>query len=276
MRRITLAVSALAVFWLVAAAPGGGAKDLTGHWLMVALEVNGEAVGEDLVSSARLEIEGNRYRLNYGDAVITESIKVDPDKTPGAIDFTYVDGPRKGEKVPGIYKVEGDRYTMCRPLRGEDPRPKEFTAGSGSGLMMVVWARDTPAERARRKAIEDDRKAFDGTWVGVFNRRDGVTIPEDEVKAARLIVTGDRYTMDRGHDRTSRGTTRIDPTKTPKTMDVSIIDGVNKGQTWLGLYELAGDTYRACFSTDGKSRPTAFTSEPGSGNVLWLFKKEMP
>ena len=103
-----------------------------------------------------------------------------------------------------------------------------------------------------------------------------MAISEDEARQARLIVTGDRYTMDRGNDRTSRGTTRIDPTRTPKTMDVSIIDGINKGQTWLGIYELSGDTYHACFATEGKPRPTAFTSEPGSGNVLWVFKREKP
>ena len=57
-------------------------------------------------------------------------------------------------------------------------------------------------------------------------------------------------------------------------MDIIIIDGLNKGQTWLGIYELSGDTYRSCFATEGKPRPTAFTSEPGSGNVLWVFKRE--
>jgi len=274
MRRTLLAISALAVPWLVAA--DREAEPLAGKWVMVSLEINGESVGEDLVSSASLVVEGNRYTPRYDERVIPETIKVDPAKTPGAIDFTYTDGPRKGEKVKGIYKLEGDRYTMCRPLRAEDPRPTGFAAPARSGLVLAVWARDTPAERARRKAIEDDRKRFDGTWVGEFNLRDGVTIPEDEARQARLIVTGDRYTMDRGNDRTSRGTTRIDPTRTPRTMDVSIIDGPNKGETWLGIYELSAETYRACFATDGKPRPPAFTSEPGSGNVLWVFKRETP
>ncbi len=276
MRRITLAVSALAVFSVVAAAPGGDPEDLTGHWLMVSLVVNGEAVGEDLVSTARLEVDGTRYQPTYDDVVVKETIKIDRATTPRAIDFTYVDGPRKGEKVRGIYKIEGDRYTMCRPIRAEDSRPVDFSSKTGSGLVLVVWARDTPAEQARRKAIADDRKAFEGTWAGEMNRRDGVTLSEDEAKQARLIITGDRYTMDRGNDRTSRGTTRIDPTSNPKTMDISIIDGVNKGQTWLGIYEVTGDTYRACFATEGKPRPSAFVSEPGSGNVLWVFKKDVP
>lgn len=274
MRRIILAITAVAVPWLVAA--GREAGPLAGKWLMVSLEINGEAVGEDLVSSASLVVEGDRYTPRYDERVISETIKVGPEASPRAIDFTYTDGPRKGEKVKGIYKLEGDRYVMCRPLRAESPRPSGFAAPAGSGLVLAVWARDTPTERARRKSIEDDRKAFDGTWVGAFNRRDGATVPEDEAKQARLIVTGDRYTMDRGEDRTSRGTTRIDPTRTPRSMDVSIIDGPHKGETWLGIYELSADTYRACFATEGGPRPTAFTSEPGSKQILWVFKREQP
>ena len=160
------------------------------------------------------------------------------------------------------------------PACAEDPRPTEFATGAESGLVLVVWKRDSPAERADRKAIDEDRKAFEGTWVGEFNQCDGTVIPESEARQARLIMTGDRYTIDRGGDRTSRGTCKIDPTKSPKTMDVTIIDGENKGQTRLGIYELSGDTYRACLAASGKPRPSAFSSEPGSGNVLWVFRKQ--
>ncbi|MCA1685669.1 MAG: TIGR03067 domain-containing protein, partial [Planctomycetia bacterium] len=111
-------------------------------------------------------------------------------------------------------------------------------------------------------------------WIGEFNRRDGKTVPEDEVKQVRLIMTGDRYTVERGGGKASRGTSKLDPTQAPKVIDISIIDGEYKGQHWLGIYELSSDTYRACFATVGKPRPKEFSSEPGSGNVLWIFRRE--
>jgi uncharacterized protein (TIGR03067 family) len=240
---------------------------------MASLLINGQDAPEEQVATARLVVDGDTYTPKYEGKDIAESFRIDPETAPKSIDFTYTDGPRKGETVKGIYRLEGDRYIMCRPLRAEDPRPTRFAAEADSGLVLVVWTRDTPAEQARRKAIEVDRKAFEGTWVGETNTRDGKLIPEDEAKNVRLILTADRYTLERGGDQASRGFCKIDPTKTPKTMDISIIDGVNKGQTWLGIYELTGDTYRTCFATAGKPRPGEFSSEPGSGNILWVFKR---
>ena len=277
MRHLWFTISALAIGSVSTAGGTEGGSDeerLAGRWVMASLMINGENAPEEQVVSARLRVEGNRYTPQFEGKDISETFKIDADTKPRSIDFTYTDGPRKGETVKGIYKLEGDRYTMCRPLLAEAPRPTEFSSAPESGLVVVVWARDTPAEQARRKAIEDDRKAFEGTWVGESNIRDGITVSDDEVKQVRLILTGERYTLERGGDRTSRGTCKIDPMKTPKTMDISIIDGVNKGQTWLGIYELSGDLYHTCFATAGNPRPSRFRSEPGSGNILWVFRRE--
>lgn len=219
MRRNGFAVTALAicVVWIAeGAASESDAERLAGHWVMASLVINGENAPDDQVSTAMLIVEGTHYTPKYEGKDILETFKIDPDTKPRSIDFTYTDGPRKGETVKGIYKLEGDRYIMCRPLRAEDPRPSEFASGPNSGLVLVVWTRDTPAEQARRKAIEADRKAFEGTWVGESNIRDGEMIADEEVKRVRLFLTADRYTMERGGDRTSRGTCMIDPRKRPR------------------------------------------------------------
>ncbi len=277
MRRIWFAVTALTIGLVSTAGSAEGGSDeerLAGRGVRASLVINGENAPEEQVATARLVIDGNHYTPKFVGMDLLETFRIDSETNPRSIDVTDTDGPRKGETVKGIYKLEGDRYTMCRPLLAEALRPSEFVSKPESGLVVVVWTRDNPAEQARRKAIEVDRKAFEGTWVGESNIRDGKVVSDDEVKQVRLFLTADRYTMERGGDRTSRGTCKIDPTKTPKTMDISIIDGVYKGQTWLGIYELTDDTYHACFATEGKLRPDRFSSEPGSGRILWVFRRE--
>ena len=66
----------------------------------------------------------------------------------------------------------------------------------------------------------------------------------------------------------------IDPTKKPKTIDYTIIEGGNKGQEVPGIYEIDGDTIKFCFSAPGKDRPTDFTAKEGSGRTLSTWKRD--
>ena len=63
--------------------------------------------------------------------------------------------------------------------------------------------------------------------------------------------------------------------KKPKTQDFSqTSEGENKGKTTLGIYEIDGDTLKTCSAEPGKDRPTEFSTNPGSGHFLRVFKKE--
>ena len=258
------------------AARGDDAKTdkerLQGTWTMVSLEINGEPVQPDQVENARLLVEGDHYTPIYDDRVISESFVVRPGADPKEIDFVYTDGPRKGEAVKGIYRLEGDRYVMCRTTRGEDERPKAFATRPESGLSLVVWRRLTREEDVKRKAIDTERKTLDGTWVGVIGLRDGLPVVDDEARRVRLSVNADRYTLERG-DRVDKGTSAIDPTAFPKAIDIKVVEGEDAGRTWKGIYEVIGDVHKVCFAAGGKDRPTRFASEPGSGHILWVFAR---
>jgi uncharacterized protein (TIGR03067 family) len=56
------------------------------------------------------------------------TIAVDPKKTPKTIDNLHDSGAQKGKKQYGIYKLEGDKWTVCmtRPGVAEGDRPKYF------------------------------------------------------------------------------------------------------------------------------------------------------
>src|SRR5262249_33921941 len=68
---------------------------------------------------------------------------------------------------------------------------------------------------------------------------------------------------------------KIDPTKTPKTIDYMLTDGQGKGMTSLGIYELneENDTLKCCFAFPGKDRPEEFSSRKGSQRTLTTWRK---
>jgi uncharacterized protein (TIGR03067 family) len=63
-------------------------------------------------------------------------------------------------------------------------------------------------------------------------------------------------------------TQKLDPSKSPKTLDAKVTDGPNKGAVILGIYEISGDTLKVCFDPEGKKRPTEFKSESGSQTLV--------
>jgi uncharacterized protein (TIGR03067 family) len=116
---------------------------------------------------------------------------------------------------------------------------------------------------------------FNGTWKGVSVVTDGKEMPKAEAEAVRLTVNGEKYTLKMGNEEIE-GTHKLDPTKKPKHIEAVRTKGPNKGEKLLGIYELEGDTYRACFAAAGKDRPTEFKSAPGSGQRVLTFKREKP
>jgi uncharacterized protein (TIGR03067 family) len=63
-------------------------------------------------------------------------------------------------------------------------------------------------------------------------------------------------------------TQKLDPFRSPKTLDAKVIDGPNKGAVILGIYEINGDTLKVCFDPEGKKRSTEFKGESGAQTLV--------
>jgi uncharacterized protein (TIGR03067 family) len=98
----------------------------------------------EMLKDAKLVIKGERYSFKLGDTRLELTFAVDQGKKPRAIDLTVVEGEQKGKVFHGIYKLEGDTYTVCRPTEPGKDRPAEFATQPKSGLMIVVWKRAKP------------------------------------------------------------------------------------------------------------------------------------
>jgi uncharacterized protein (TIGR03067 family) len=120
-----------------------------------------------------------------------------------------------------------------------------------------------------------------GNWQAVeILTLDGRAVSADEVKAVKLTFAGaDRMIFIAGKNIGKQEySVKLDASKKPNAIDLKALDGESKGDVLLGIYQLDGDTLKLCLGSDPKTneRPSRFTSEVGSKNFLYTYKRAKP
>jgi uncharacterized protein (TIGR03067 family) len=144
-------------------------------------------------------------------------------------------------------------------------RPLLFLLTAG-----LLLAADAAPDEAARKDLE----RMQGDWAADSYVQDGMKVPPDDAQALFRTVKGNAYTVFRFNKAIGKGTFTLDATKRPRALDARPTAGKGAASPLLGIYELDGDTLKLCFAPPGKERPAAFTSPPGSGHVLSVWKRE--
>lgn len=140
-------------------------------------------------------------------------------------------------------------------------------------LIGVTAATILPAWAEENEAVEKDMAQLQGEWSMVSGSADGQPMPDQMVKQMKRVCKGDEATTTMAGQLFLKARIIIDPSKKPKTIDYQMTDGFTKGKTQLGIYEVEGDTFRSCFSKPGAERPADFTSKPGDGRTLSVWKR---
>jgi RNA polymerase sigma-70 factor (ECF subfamily) len=152
-----------------------------------------------------------------------------------------------------------------------------FTAGVAVFSSQVRKEPESPTAPAP-DALKSDKTRIQGTWVVEFTEKDGFRGVGDwwVIRADKIVLFRRGVGED---DVDGEATYVLDPTKTPKAIDLTPDRGPAKGKTLSGIYELEGDRLKVCFVTPeaeeekGKGRPTQFATKPGSGHFLWVFQR---
>ena len=84
-----------------------------------------------------------------------------------------------------------------------------FTASGGS---------DTLADE--KADLEKEVRKFQGTWTFESSEAGGKELPAGELKGFILTFEGDKHTVKKGEEVIQVGTQKLDPSKSPKTIDV--------------------------------------------------------
>lgn len=122
--------------------------------------------------------------------------------------------------------------------------------------------------------VRKDLAQLQGEWSMVSGSADGQPMPEQMLKQMKRICKGDETTTTMAGQLYFKAKITINPSKAPKTIDYDMTEGVTKGKLQLGIYEVNGDTFKSCFGKPGAERPTDFTSKPGDGRTVSVWKRE--
>jgi len=131
------------------------------------------------------------------------------------------------------------------------------------------------AEPGASEAAKKDLALLQGEWSMVSGSADGQAMPEDMRKQMKRVCKGDEATTTMGDRIFLKAKISLDPLKNPKTINYRMIEGATKGKTQLGIYEVNGDIFKACFAKPGAERPADFSSKPGDGRTLSVWKREV-
>jgi uncharacterized protein (TIGR03067 family) len=147
-----------------------------------------------------------------------------------------------------------------------------------SVLLPVISAHAVTPEPtvSMEELIRKDYQRLTGAFQLVSGVIDGKPVPEDVRRETKLVTDMNKFTVSAGGQAgtSGAGTFTIDPTKSPKEVDSLQAIGPDKGRILLGIYEIIDDNHkRACWAPVGQPRPTAFTSQPGSGHILQLWER---
>jgi len=124
------------------------------------------------------------------------------------------------------------------------------------------------------KAAEDDKK-FEGTWKVAVMEIGGNKAPTEAFENMTFTFTGKKYVQKSGDNVVEAGTQDLDPSKSPKYMDVTVTEGETKDKKQLAIYEIDGDTCKICFAQhDSKDRPTKYDTKDTDNMYFELKRKK--
>jgi len=115
---------------------------------------------------------------------------------------------------------------------------------------------------------------LNGTWLPAKAEFAGKPWPEEVRKITKLVIDGEKYVVTVG-DAPDKGTLKIDSSFEPKAIDITGVEGPNKGKTYLAIYEQSDpDTLKICYDLSGNGRPTEFKSAAGTKLFLVTYTRE--
>ncbi len=125
-----------------------------------------------------------------------------------------------------------------------------------AGLASVLIAADSPKGDAKK-----DLDQMQGSWVVASGESGGNALPDEQAKATRFVIKGDKYVYTIP-DYREEGTLKADQSKKPKAIDVKIVEGRDQGEMQLGIYDLGKDTLKLCFALQERTTSGPRISRP--------------
>jgi uncharacterized protein (TIGR03067 family) len=115
-------------------------KALQGQWKTVAVEAGGKAFPKDAVPDFTFVIGADGKSIGkMPKGEFRATITVNPKKNPKTMDNAHETGDQAGMKQYGVYKLEGDKLTVCMTRAGsaETDRPRDFATKDTTNVLFI-------------------------------------------------------------------------------------------------------------------------------------------
>jgi uncharacterized protein (TIGR03067 family) len=116
--------------------------------------------------------------------------------------------------------------------------------------------------------VDKERKLLQGRWEVVSMVQGGKEVPRLMEGKMMFTFQGDKLVVALGDKVLNEGTWKIDPGKTPRTIDLK-----DERDTIQGIYELKENEVRMCMGGRGKERPKLFDAQPGTDQSVVILKR---
>ncbi|GEM_PF-1251779 len=131
----------------------------------------------------------------------------------------------------------------------------------------------TVADDAKRPEGDTDAEKIQRTWVAVSGERDGKELTPAQLEAFLFVIARDQFAFGPHYLPDVLATYKLDPTKTPKEIELTVLEGYRKGKAMKYLYRLDGDRLTLCFQIAADApAPTEFATKADSGLCLVHLK----
>ena len=115
-------------------------RAIQGKWKLIGFERGGIGQPQRPLPAGTMTFEQDgRFSASFPDHEMGGTVRIDPAKKPAAMDFTHTVPPDKGKTMFAIYKLEGDKFTLCAapPGRPEKERPTRFATRDTDSVLFV-------------------------------------------------------------------------------------------------------------------------------------------
>jgi len=156
-------------------------------------------------------------------------------------------------------------------------------------LLAALCAVASPVCRAdeqRDRAIQE----LQGAWRLVAAEKDGKKLPPEHKDDRTLMVIQGQDMTIKPEDPVAAQARRIrakvgqrhirfkiDPSKSPKYIDITSLDGQEKGETFACIYKVGKGRFTLCGpfvkTADLARRPAEFTTKDGDGRMVYIFER---
>ena len=132
---------------------------------------------------------------------------------------------------------------------------------------LLVGSLSTAVLAAAQAALADDAKNLIGTWNIISLEANGESKPAEEFKGWKFVFEGDQGWIVKPEETSPKFKFKLDAAKDPKTIDLIVQEGDDKGKVVPGIYALEEGRLRLCINIfgDPSYRPMEFKTQDNDG-----------